>query len=108
MIRQNGSVDVAALLLIERPCPCLVVIGAHNDCQGRTVDACCLADFCKALLTLNDKQMNRLEVRRSRSHMSGFQNLLQLFRLNFLVSVTAYRVTFFCDIDKIHSMKSFL
>ena len=62
VVGQDGGVNVTGLLLIERPYPRLIVIGADDNGQGRTVDVGRLADLCKTFLALNSNQVNRLEV----------------------------------------------
>ena len=78
VVGQDGSINVPGLLLVKGPHPRLIVVGADNDCQGRTVDVGGFADLCQPVLTLNGDQVNRLEVGGGGGHMSGLQNFLQL------------------------------
>ena len=89
VVGQNGSVNIPGLLLVKGPHPRLVVVGADNDCQGRTVDVGGFADLRQPSHALNNDQANRLKVGGGGGHMSGLQNLLQLFRLHFLAGVAA-------------------
>lgn len=62
MIGQNGGVNVPGLLLVEGAHPRLVVVGADDDGKGRSVNVGRLADFRQSVLTLDDDQVNWLEV----------------------------------------------
>lgn len=62
VVGQDGGVNVTGLLLIERPYPRLIVIGANNNSQGRTVDIGRFTDLRKTFLALNGNQANRLKV----------------------------------------------
>ena len=89
MIGQNRGVNIPGLLLVKGPYPRLVVVGADNDCQGRTVDVGGFANLRQPVLALNGDQVNRLEVGGGGGHMSGLQNFFQLLRLYLLVGVAA-------------------
>ena len=104
MVGQDGGVNVTGLLLIERPYPRLIVIGANNNSQGRTVDIGRFTDLRKTFLALNGNQANRLKVGSGRGHMSSLQNLLQLLRFYLRFLVIAYRHTLLCNRDKIHNI----
>ena len=108
VVGQNGSVNVTGLLLVKGPHPRLIVVGADNDCQGRTVDVGGFADLRQPVLALDGNQVNRLEVGGGGGHMSGLQNFLQLFRLHLLVGVAADGAASFSNRNKIHDMLSFL
>ena len=108
MICQNGSINVPGLLLVKGPHPRLVVVGADNDCQGRTVDVGGFAGLRQPVLALDGNQVNRLEVGGGGGHMSGLQNFLQLRRLHLLVGVAADGAASFRNRNKIHDMLSFL
>ena len=60
VIRQNGSVNVAGLLLIKGTNPCLIVISADDDSQRRPIDIGRLSNLCQSFLALNGNQVNRL------------------------------------------------
>lgn len=62
VIGQDGSVDVARLLLVKWTNPSLVVVGANDDGQRRTVDVGTLADLRQTFFALNGNQVNRLEI----------------------------------------------
>lgn len=108
VVGQNGSVNIAGLLLVKGPHPRLVVVGADNDCQGRTVDVGGFANLRQSVLALNGDQVNRLEVGGGGGHMSGLQNFFQLLRLYLLVGVAADGAACFRNRNKIHDMLSFL
>ena len=108
VVGQNGSVNIAGLLLVKGPHPRLVVVGADNDCQGRTVDVGGFANLRQSVLALNGDQVNRLEVGGGGGHMSGLQNFFQLLRLYLLVGVAADGAASFCNRNEIHDMLSFL
>ena len=91
------SVDVAGLLFVKRPYPCLVVIRAYDDCQRCAIDVCRLAHFGKGPITLGDNQVNRLQICRRRCNVCCLQNLVQFFRLHLLVGVVPDRKTLFGD-----------
>ena len=104
MVGQDRGVNVAGLLLDKRPHPCLIVVGADDNGQGRFVDAGRFADLRKTFLALNGNQANRLKVGSGRGHMSSLQNLLQLLRFYLRFLVIAYRHTLLCNRDKIHNI----
>ena len=108
VVGQNGSVNIAGLLLVKGPYPRLVVVGTDNDGQGRTVDVGGFANLRQSVLALNGDQVNRLEVGGGGGHMSGLQNFLQLLRLHLLVGVAADGAASFCNRNEIHDMLSFL
>jgi len=108
VIGQNRCVNVPGLLLVKGPHPRLVVVGADNDCQGRTVDVSGFADLRQPVLALDSDQVNRLEVGGGGGHMSGLQNFLQLRPLHLLVGVAADGAASFRNRNKIHDMLSFL
>ena len=108
VVGQNRCVNVPGLLLIKGPHPRLVVVSADNDSQGRTVDVSGFADLRQPVLALDGDQVNRLEVGSGGSHMSGFQNLLQLRPLHLLVGVTADGASCFRNRNEVHNMLSFL
>ena len=62
VVGQDRGVNVAGLLLVKRPHPCLIVVGADDNGQGRFVDAGRFANLRKTFLALNSNQVNRLEV----------------------------------------------
>ena len=108
MVGQDRGVNVAGLLLVKRPHPCLIVVGADDNGQGRFVDAGRFANLRKTFLALNSNQVNRLEVGSGGGHMSSFQNLFQLLRFHLCFLIAAYRHTLLCNRNKIHSTRSFL
>ena len=108
VVGQNGSVNIPGLLLVKGPHPRLVVVGADNDSQGRTVDVSGFADLRQPVLALDGDQVNRLEVGSGGGHMSGLQNLLQLRPLHLLVGVTADGTSCFRNRNEVHNMLSFL
>lgn len=108
VVGQDGGVNIPGLFLVKGPYPRLVVVGADNDSQGRTIDVGGFADLRQPVLALDSDQVNRLEVGGGGSHMSGLQNFLQLFRLHLLVGVAADGAAFLCNRDKVHDMLSFL
>ena len=108
MVGQDGRVNVPGLLLVEGPYPRLIVVGADDDGQGRAVDTSGLADLRQPFLALNYDQADWLKVSSGGGHMSGLQNLFQLFRLHLLVGVAADGAAGLCNCDKVHSKTSFL
>ena len=102
MVSQDGRVNVPGLFLVEGPHPRLVVVSADDDGQGRAIDASGLADLRQPFLALNNDQVNRLKVGGGGGHMSGLQNLFQLFRLHLLIGVAADGAAGLCNRDKIH------
>ena len=108
VVGQDGGINVPGLLLVKGPHPCLVVVSADDDSQGRTIDVCGFADLRKALGALDGNQVNRLKVGGGGGHMSSLQDFLQLFRLHLLIGVAADGAAFLCNRDKVHDMLSFL
>ena len=92
MVGQDRGVNVAGLLLVKRPHPCLIVVGADDNGQGRFVDAGRFADLRKTFLALNSNQVNRLEVGSGGGYMSSLQNLLQLLSI-FILSISNQPLT---------------
>ena len=87
VVGQNGSVNIAGLLLVKGPHPRLVVVGADNDCQGRTVDVGGFADLRQPVLA----RPLHLLVGVAADGAASFRNRNEIHdMLSFLNSLMAY------------------
>ena len=103
MRRRNARINLGEILLVKRTHPGNILLGAHDEGDGRAEDARCrLREFLHRLGTLKKPDMKRLVVVGSRREIARLQNLPKLLPLHGLRRKLAARITLLRQIKKRH------